>query len=37
MEMAWSVDAGDNAGNPAPNVDSNVAGKSATYPSWVAG
>jgi len=37
MALAWSMYADDNDGKPAPNVDSNVAGKSASYPCWVAG
>ena len=29
--------ADDSGGKPAPSVDSNAAGKSVAYPSWVAG
>jgi prepilin-type N-terminal cleavage/methylation domain len=37
MALAWIMYADDNDGKPAPNVDSNAAGKSANFPSWVAG
>ena len=38
MALAWIMYADDNGGKPAPNVDGlNLNGKSANYPSWVAG
>ncbi len=37
MAIAWIMYADDSGGKPAPNVDYNNAGKSASTPSWVAG
>ena len=37
MALAWIMYADDNAGRPAPNVDTMNAGKTANTPCWVAG
>ena len=37
LALGWTMYAGDNDDELAPNVDSTAAGKSATTPSWVAG
>lgn len=37
MALAWLMYADDNAGKPAPNVDTMNAGKAAITPCWVAG
>jgi len=37
MALAWSMYADDNGDKPAPNIDTQTAGKNVNTPSWVAG